>query len=125
MGIIAAMGVGGYLYYHTAIVPMQNKLVEQTAVILAQDLRDQEQKATIVAIQENMEKTAAASATLQKQNQQYETQMKDYLDIFRRHNIAQLASAKPGLMTKRVNKGTEKVFNEIEDISKRINSLND
>jgi len=125
MGIIAAMGVGGYLYYHTAIVPMQNKLVEQTAVILAQDLRDQEQKATIVAIQDNMEKTVAASATLQKQNQQYETQMKDYLDIFRRHNIAQLASAKPGLMTKRVNKGTEKVFNEIEDISKRINSLND
>ena len=125
MGIIAAMGVGGYLYYQTAIIPMQNKLVEQTAVILAQDLRDQEQKATIVAIQENMEKTAAASATLQKQNQQYETQMKDYLDIFRRHNIAQLASAKPGLMTKRVNKGTEKVFNEIEDISKRINSLND
>ena len=125
MGIIAAMGVGGYLYYQTAVVPMKNKLEEQTAVILAQDLRDQEQKATIVAIQDNMEKTVAASATLQKQNQQYETQMKDYLDIFRRHNIAQLASAKPGLMTARVNKGTEKVFNEIEDISKRINSLND
>jgi hypothetical protein len=28
-------------------------------------------------------------------------------------------------MTTRVNKGTEKVFNEIEDISKRINALND
>ena len=125
MGIIAAMGVGGYLYYQTAVVPMKNKLEEQTAVILAQDLRDQEQKATIVAIQENMEKTVAASATLQKQNQQYETQMADYLDIFRRHKIAQLASAKPGLMTTRVNKGTEKVFNEIEDISKRINALND
>ena len=83
MGIIAAMGVGGYLYYYTAVVPMKNKLEEQTAVILAQDLRDQEQKATIVAIQENMEKTAKASANLQKQNQQYETQMADYLDIFR------------------------------------------
>ena len=125
MGIIAAMGVGGYLYYQTAIVPMKNKLEEQTAVILAQDLRDQEQKATIVAIQENMQKTAKASANLQKQNQQYETQMTDYLDIFRRHNIAQLASAKPGLMTARANKATEKVFNEIEDISKRINALND
>jgi gamma-glutamylcysteine synthetase len=125
MGIIAAMGVGGYLYYQTAIVPMKNKLEEQTAVILAQDLRDQEQKAAIAAIQENMEKTAKASANLQKQNQQYETQMTDYLDIFRRHNIAQLASAKPGLMTTRANKATEKVFNEIEDISKRINALND
>ena len=119
------MGGAGFLYYQFAVVPMQNKLEEQTAVILAQDLRDQEQKATIVAIQENMEKTVAASANLQKQNQQYETQMADYLDIFRRHNIAQFASAKPGLMTTRVNNGTEKVFNEIEDISKRINSLND
>ena len=125
MGIIAAMGSAGFLYYQFAVVPMQNKIEEQTAVILAQDLRDQEQKATIVAIQENMEKTVAASANLQKQNQQYETQMADYLDIFRRHNMAQSASAKPGLMTTRVNKGTEKVFNEIEDISKRINALND
>ena len=125
MGIIAAMGVVGYLYYQTAIVPMKNKVKEQTAVILAQDLRDQEQKATIIAIQENLEKTTLAMGSLQKQNQQYETQMADYLDIFSRHNIAQLASAKPGLMTTRVNKGTEKVFNEIEDISKRINALND
>ena len=125
MGIIAAMGVGGYLYYYTAVVPMKNKLEEQTAVILAQDLRDQEQKATIIAIQENMEKTTKAMGELQVKNQQYETQMSDYLDIFRRHNIAQLASAKPGLIQKRANKATKEVFDEIEDISKRINSLND
>lgn len=58
MGIMAAMAVGGYLYYQTAVVPMKNKLEEQTAVILAQDLRDQEQKATIAAITANAEKTA-------------------------------------------------------------------
>tara|TARA_R110002167_G_scaffold22277_1_gene80002 strand:+ start:189 stop:581 length:393 start_codon:yes stop_codon:yes gene_type:complete len=125
MGIIAAMGSAGFLYYQFAVVPMQNKLEEQTAVILAQDLRDQEQKATIIAIQENMEKTTKAMGELQVKNQQYETQMSDYLDIFRRHNIAQLASAKPGLIQKRANKATKEVFDEIEDISKRINSLND
>ena len=125
MGIIAAMGSASFLYYQFAVVPMQNKLEEQTAVILAQDLRDQEQKATIIAIQENMEKTTKAMGELQVKNQQYETQMSDYLDIFRRHNIAQLASAKPGLIQKRANKATKEVFDEIEDISKRINSLND
>ena len=125
LGIIAAMGSTGFLYYQFAVVPMKNKIEEQTSVIMAQDLRDQEQKATIVAIQENMEKTVAASANLQKQNQQYETQMSEYLDIFRRHNIAQLASAKPGLIEKKANKATKEVFDEIEDISKRINSLND
>jgi hypothetical protein len=125
MGIITAMGITGYLYYQFAVVPMKNKLEENMAVMLAQDLRDQEQKATIIAITEGAERTAAASAVLQKQNQQYETQMSDYLDIFRRHNISQLASAKPGLITKKANKATKEVFDEIEDISKRINSLND
>ena len=125
LGIIAAMGSAGFLYYQFAVIPMKNKIEEQVSVILAQDLRDQEQKATIVAIQENAEKTAAASAVLQKQNQQYETQMSEYLDIFRRHNIAQLASAKPGLIQRKANKATKEVFDEIEDISKRINSLND
>jgi len=119
------MGSTGFLYYQFAVVPMKNKLEEQTAVIMAQDLRDQEQKATIAAIQESAEKTAAASAVLQTQNQQYETQMSEYLDIFRRHNIAQLASAKPGLIQSKANKATKEVFDEIEDISKRINSLND
>ena len=51
------MGIGGYFYYQTAIVPMKNKIEEQTAVILAQDLRDQEQKATIAAIKDNLEMT--------------------------------------------------------------------
>ena len=62
MGIIAAMGSAGFLYYQFAVVPMKNKLEEQTAVIMAQDLRDQEQKATIAAITLNAEKTAKASA---------------------------------------------------------------
>ena len=72
-----------------------------------------------------MEKTDEASAVLQVNNQQYETELADYLDIFRRHNISKLASAKPGMIEKRVNESTEEVFNEIEDISKRINSFND
>ena len=59
LGIIAAMGSTGFLYYQFAVVPMKNKLEEQTAVIMAQDLRDQEQKATIVAIQENAEKSSS------------------------------------------------------------------
>ena len=57
---------------------------------------------------------------LQAKNQQYESEMNEYLDIFRRHNIAQLASAKPGMIEKSANERTKEVFDEIEDISKRI-----
>lgn len=122
MGIMAAMAVGGYLYYQTAVVPMKNKLEEQTAVILAQDLRDQEQKATIAAITANAEKTAAATAQLQQQNQQYEAEMAEYLDIFRRHNLAKIASARPGQVETRANNRTKEAFDAIEEISIRISN---
>ena len=125
MGIIAAMGLAGFMYYNFSVVPMKNKLEEQTKVILAQDLRDQEQKAAIEAIQNNLQKTTQALGGLQIKNQQYEMQMSEYMDIFRRHNIAKLASAKPGMIELRINNATKEVFDAIEDDSSRISALND
>tara|TARA_R110002074_G_C12174554_1_gene632566 strand:+ start:122 stop:514 length:393 start_codon:yes stop_codon:yes gene_type:complete len=124
MGIIAAMGSAGFLYYQFAVVPMKNKLEEQTAVIIAQDLRDQEQKATIAAITLNAEKTAAANAVMQQQNQQYESEMSEYLDIFRRHNLAKIASARPGQIQNQANARTKEVFDAIEEVSNRISNPN-
>jgi hypothetical protein len=124
MGIIAAMGSAGFLYYQLSVVPMKNKLEEQASVIIAQDLRDQEQKATITAITANAEKTSKATAALQTQNQQYEAEMSEYLDIFRRHNLAKIASARPGQLETRVNEKTKEVFDAIEEVSKRISNPN-
>lgn len=125
MGIIAAMGLAGFMYYNFSIVPMKNKLEEQAKVIIAQDLRDQEQKAAIEAIQNNLQQTTQALSGLQVKNQQYESQMAEYLDIFRRHNIAKLASAKPGMIELRVNNRTKEAFDAIDAASQRISSLND
>jgi hypothetical protein len=122
VGIIAAMGVSGFLYYQFAVIPMKNKIEEQTKVILAQDLRDQEQKATISAITENLEKTTAAMNTLQQANQQYESEMNEYLDIFRRHNLAKLASARPGQIEAQANQRTKEVFDAIEAVSQSISN---
>ena len=125
MGIIMAMGVAGFMDYNFSVIPMMNKLEEQTKVILAQDLRDQEQKAAIEAIQNNLQQTTQALSGLQVKNQQYETEMAEYLDIFRRHNLAKLASAKPGMIELRANNKTKEVFDAIEADSQRISSLND
>ena len=125
MSIIMAMGVSGFLYYQFSVVPMKNKLEEQAQVIIAQDLRDQEQKAAIESIQNNLAVTTESLRGLQIQNQQYEAEMSEYLDIFRRHNIAKLASAKPGMIETRINNATKEVFDAIENDSDRISSLND
>ena len=124
-GIMGAMGVSMFLYYQFAVVPMKNKIEEQTKVILAQELRDKEQKAAIESLQTNMQKTSEALKGLQVKNQKYEEDMAEYLDIFRRHNVAKLASAKPGLVELTFNKGTKEVFNAIQEDSTRISSLND
>jgi len=125
IGIIVAMSLGGYIYYNFTVVPMINKLEEQSKVILAQDLRDQEQKAAIAAITENFEKTSKALQGQQVQNEIYQGQMTEYLDVFRRHNLGKLASARPGLVEKRINNGTKEVFNAIQNDSVRISTLND
>ena len=124
-GVIGAMMISMFSYYQFFVVPMKNKIEEQTKVILAQELRDKEQKATIESLQNNMQKTSEALKGLQVKNQKYEEDMAEYLDIFRRHNVAKLASAKPGLVEIRFNNGTKEVFNAIQEDSNRISSIND
>ena len=124
IGIIVAMGFACMVYYQFSVVPMKNKLEEQTKVLLAQDLRDAEQQAAIESITKNLETTSNSLRGLQVQNQQYEIEMAQYMDIFRRHNITKLASAKPGMMEKRINDGTKEVFDAIEADSNRISALN-
>jgi len=117
IGVIVIMGLGGYFLY--------NKNIELQKLNAAYQVRDAEQRAAIEAIQETLETTTKALTGLQVKNQQYEAEMTEYLDIFRRHNIAKLASAKPGMIEKRVNDRTKEVFDAIESDSKRISSLND
>lgn len=116
IGIIVVMFLGGSFLY--------NKNQELVKLNAAYEVRDAEQQKTIEAIQNNMQKTSAELTGLQARNQQYEEEMAEYLDIFRRHNLAKLASAKPGMIETRVNNKTKEVFDGIEEDSKRISDLN-
>ena len=116
IGVIVVMFLGGSFLY--------NKNQELVKLNAAYEVRDAEQQKTIEAIQKNMQKTSAELTGLQARNQQYEEEMAEYLDIFRRHNLAKLASAKPGMIETRVNNKTKEVFDGIEEDSKRISDLN-
>ena len=111
------MGLGGYFLY--------NKNQELIQLNTAYEVRDAEQREAIQAIQERMVVSQKALANLQSQNQQYEAEMANYLDIFRRHNLAQLASAKPGMIEVRANDRTKEVFDAIEKISTDLSTIND
>ena len=117
IGIILVMGLGGYfLYQQNESLKIEN---------LAFQVRDQEQQETIKAQQESFEKQSQALNNLTSRNAEIEGEMTRYLDIFKRHNLNKLAIAKPGLIEKRVNDGTKKVFETIEEDSKSLDNLDD
>jgi len=116
IGIIVVLSLGGYFLY--------NKNLELVELNKAFEVRNAEQIATIEAIQKNLQKTSRELTGLQVRNQQYEVEMAEYMDIFRRHNLSKLASAKPGMIEKRANIRTKEAFDAIEDDSARISDLN-
>jgi hypothetical protein len=115
IGIIVAMGLGGYFLYQ------QNESLK--AENQAYELRNQEQVATIEAQQESFATQTSALNNMTARNAEIEGEMSRYLDIFRRHNLNKLALAKPGLIETRVNNGTKDVFDSIESDSKELDSL--
>ena len=117
MGIIFVMGIGSYfLYQQYETVKAEN---------MALNFAVEEQKQTIVTIKENFERQGKALNNLTARNAEIEGEMTRYLDIFKRHNLNKLAIAKPGLIEKRVNDGTKKVFETIEEDSKSLDNLDD
>lgn len=117
IGIILVLGLGSYYLYNQNQVLSANNLALEGAV--------QEQKQAMDAMKESFEKQGKALNQMSRKNAQIEQEMNSYLDIFRRHNLNQLAVAKPGMIEKRVNNSTKQVFESIENDSKELDSLDD
>ena len=117
MGIILVMGIGSYFLY--------NQYESVKAENEALTIDEEEQKKTIEVIKENFERQGKALNNLTARNAEIEGEMTRYLDIFKRHNLNKLAIAKPGLIEKRVNDGTAKIFITIENDSKALDNLDD
>ena len=117
IGIILVLGLGSYYLYNQNQVLSANNLALEGAVA--------EQQAAMDVMKDNFEKQGKALNNLASRNAQIEQEMNSYLDIFRRHNLNQLAIAKPGMIEKRINDGTAQVFESIENDSKELDSLDD
>ena len=115
IGIIFALSMALAFFYY------QNKSL--TALNQAYEVRDTEQKAAIESLQNDFELQTSGLLQLQSRNQEIESEMNRYLDIFRRHDLSKLAAARPGMIEPRINNGTKEVFESIEEDSRNIDSL--
>ena len=93
--------------------------------IAAQRVAIEQQEEAFKELQLQTKQQTEALQGMQRQNQEIENEMARYLDIFSRHNLTKLATAKPGLIEKRANNATKQVFESIENDSRDVDTLDD
>lgn len=106
---LGSVGAGGYFY----VTNLQADLAQAQLEAQTYRLATEEQSRTIDKLQTSMEIQGVELNRLNEVNGEIQQEMNRYLDIFRRHNLAKLADAKPGLIEKRANNGTKAVFDTI------------
>jgi hypothetical protein len=117
IAIILILGLGcWWLYSENQTLTMNNMQLEVAI---------KQQEEAIAVIKESYETQGKALNQMASKNAQIEQEMNGYLDIFRRHNLNNLAIAKPGMIETRANDQTKAVFESIENDSKELDSLDD
>lgn len=113
IGMMLMMGIGGYFYYTTT----QAELITLRDLNKAYELKFETQEETITQMQNSYTVQTESLNEMIQQNQNIQAEMNRYLDIFKRHDLAKLAAAKPGLIEPRVNGATKDVFDSLENDS--------
>jgi hypothetical protein len=117
IAIILVLGLSSWYLFNENQTLTANNIKLESAV--------EEQKQTIQAIKDNLEKQGKALQNMTRKNAQIEADKDKYLSILSKHNFEKLAIAKPGLMELRFNKGTNDVLRELENDTKNISSIDD
>ena len=115
IGIILVLSLGGYWLYNENQTLTENNVKLESAV--------EEQKQTMAIMKEQYEKQGKALMNMARVNAQIEAEKAEYLAIFSRHNLDNLALKKPGLIELRFNKASEGVMEGLEDDTEVLYNL--
>lgn len=114
MGIVLVVVIAGSAAYFKY---SQDKLAEANQKVAVQTARAESAEANIEFMQKslarqqkNLGKLADDSVIIRKEQQ-------ETINIFSEHDIQKLAEARPGMIELRVNRGTKRVFDELEEIT--------
>ena len=112
-GLLGGVGYGAYYYYTDT---------QARIAILTENSAKLEQATS--AQKQTIDTLVADAAKFQELNRELNTKLEtanDYkntlIDKLRKHNLAKLSLKKPGLVEKKINAGTKKLFESFEEIS--------
>ena len=113
LGLLAGVGYGAYYYYKDTQERIQT-LTENNAKVMA---AKQAQDNTINTLIADREKFAALNNELQTKLDKANDYRDTLIGKLRKHNLSKLSLQKPGLVEKKINNGTKKLFKSLEELS--------
>jgi len=110
IGLVGGVVYGGWYYYKDTQARIQ-VLTENSAKL---EIAARFQKNTIDALIADAEKFAKLNSELQEKLVKANDYKNELLGKLRKHNLTTLSQQKPGLVEKRINNGTKKLFESFE-----------
>ena len=127
--MLAGLGYGAHKFIvnqlDTEIIQLQSDVRQYQAQNVTLQSAAEINEQTIRSLEENSQRQLEQVSSLTNANQQFQSEKDEYLSIFRRHDLARLALARPGLIEPRINSGTQDVFRQVEEDTKEIATLNE
>ena len=113
VGLVGGVVYGGYYYYKDTQSRIQTLTENNAKLETAKAIQDQ----TINTLVEDAKKFAELNNELQikltKANEYRDT----LIDKLRKHDLSKLSLKKPGLVEKKINNGTKKLFRSLENLT--------
>tara|TARA_R110002051_G_scaffold20461_2_gene55752 strand:- start:362 stop:841 length:480 start_codon:yes stop_codon:yes gene_type:complete len=113
MGVLGSVGYGGYMYYkdtqeRIAILTKNNATLEVAAQL---------QEETINTMIEDVQRNSELNRELQKELQIAEKYGDQLRNTLRKHNLTHLANKKPGLIERKMQNATNRLWDDLADIT--------
>ena len=113
MGVIGSVGYGGYLYYKDT----QQRIAILTENNAKLEIAIQISEESIATLQNDIAKNAELNRELQKELQIAEGYGDQLRATLQKHNLTHLANKKPGLIEKRMQNATNRLWDDLADIT--------
>ena len=113
VGLVGGVVYGGYYYYKDTQSRIQTLTENNAKLETAKAIQDQTID-TLIADREKFDKlNKELQVKLEKANEYKNT----LIEKLRKHDLAKLSMQKPGLVEKKINNGTKKLFRSLESLT--------
>ena len=113
LGLIGGVGYGAYYYYKDT----QARIAVLTENSAKLEQATNTQKQTIDTLVEDAEKFRELNKELNTKLEAANDYKNTLIDKLRKHDLAKLSLQKPGLVEKRINNGTKRLFESLEKLT--------